>query len=444
MASTGNSSSSSLVDGVAASLQSVVHPGAHLVVGLSGGVDSVTLLAILADLAGVMRFSLRAVHIHHGISPNASSWAQFCQDLCRTLNVPLQVERVQVDGYRSLGVEGAARRARYEAYAREAADFIVLAHHRDDQAETLLLQLLRGAGPLGMAGMPGLRPLEGSRAGILRPLLGFARADIEAWARDRGLQWIDDESNDDTARQRNFVRHRVLPLIEERFPAARATVARAAAHLAEELARLDLAAMDGEKDIGVAGLRRLGPMRARNALRSHLQSRAIPVPSAAQLDELYRQLVDAREGRAVLLEIQGWALRRYRGRISIERVRAPVPENFREIWKGENTLPLLKLGGVLKFKPEEGRGLSIAQLRSAEVTVRLRDGGERLQPDERRPRRTLKKLMQEKGIPPWQRTRMPMLYCGVRLVCVPGIGEDCAWQAGPGEPGLIVSWEPFE
>jgi len=450
MASSGNSSSSSLADGVAAALQSVMHPGAHLVVGLSGGVDSVTLLAILADLAGAMRFSLRAVHIHHGISPNASSWAQFCQDLCRSLNVPLRVERVQVDYYHSLGVEGAARRARYEVYAREEADFIVLAHHRDDQAETLLLQLLRGAGPLGMAGMPGLRPLEGSRARILRPLLGFARTDIEAWARDRGLQWIDDESNDDTARQRNFVRHRVLPLIEERFPAARATVARAAAHLAEagallaELARLDLAMMDGENDVGVEGLRRLGAMRAKNALRSLLQSRAIPVPTAAQLDELYRQLVDARGDRAVLLVIQGWALRRYRGRICIERVRAPLPANFREVWKGENKLPLLEMGGVLEFKPEEGRGLSIAQLRRAEVTVRLRDGGERLQLDARRPRRTLKKLLQEKGIPPWQRGRMPMLYCGEHLVCVPGIGEDCAWQAGPGEPGLIVSWEPFE
>ena len=450
MASSRNSSSSSLADGVAAALQPVVKPGSHLVVGLSGGMDSVTLLAILADLAGLFRFSLRALHINHGISPNAPAWAQFCQDLCRRLNVRLQVEGVRVDDYRSLGVEGAARRARYEVYAREDADFIVLAHHRDDQAETLLLQLLRGAGPLGMAGMPELRPLAGSRAGIFRPLLGFARADIEAWARGRGLEWIDDESNDDTARQRNFVRHRVLPLIEQRFPAARATVARAAAPLAAagallgELARLDLAMLDREKDVAVAALRQLGPMRAKNALRSLLQSRAIPAPTAAQLDELYRQLVDAREDRAVLLEIQGWALRRYRGRIRIERVPAPVPANFREIWRGENMLPLLEMGGVLQFKPEEGRGLSIAQLRAAEVTVRLRNGGERLQPDARRPRRTLKKLLQERGIPPWRRARMPMLYCGEHLVCVPGVGEDCAWQAGPGEPGLIVSWEPFD
>jgi tRNA(Ile)-lysidine synthase len=202
--------------------------------------------------------------------------------------------------------------------------------------------------------------------------------------------------------------------------------------------------MDGEKDVAVAGLRRLGAMRAKNALRALLQSRAIPVPTTAQLDELYRQLVDSREDRTVLLKIQGWELRRYRGRIRIERVRAPVPADLREVWKGESRLPLLELGGVLKFKPEEGRGLSVEQLRRAEVTVRLREGGERLQPDARRPRRALKKLLQERGIPPWQRARWPVLYCGEHLVCVPGIGEDCAWQAGPAEPGLILSWEPIE
>lgn len=459
MAGSGNSNSSSLADGVAAALRLVVHPGEHLVLGLSGGVDSVTLLDILSDLAASMRFSLRAVHVHHGISPNASDWAQFCLDLCRNRNVPLRIERVRVEDYRSLGVEGAARRARYGVYAREEGDYIVLAHHRDDQAETLLLQLLRGAGPLGMAGMPELRPLAGSRARILRPLLAFGRADVEVWARSRALEWIDDESNIDIARQRNFLRHRVFPLIEERFPAARTTVARSAGHLAEagallaELARLDLATVfgfagvtgaDPENAVGVAGLRRLGAMRAKNVLRWLLHSRAIPAPTAAQLDELFRQLVDAREDRTVLLAIHGWEFRRYRGRIYIERARAPVRGSFGEIWRGESRLPLLELGGVLKFKPEEGRGLSAAQLRGAEVAVRVREGGERLQPDMRRPRRTLKNLLQEKGIPPWRRSRWPMLYCGKHLVCVPGIGEDCAWRAGPGEPGLIVSWEALD
>ena len=439
-----------LTDRVAARIAPLLPAHSSILIGLSGGVDSVVLLHLLHELAPRFSWRLSALHVHHGISQNADAWAKFCAGLCALHQITLHIEHVDIAPLRAHGIEAAARKLRHAVFAAQTCDFVALAHHADDQAETLLLQLLRGAGPLGMAGMPELRPLAGSRAGIFRPLLGFARADIEAWARGRGLEWIDDESNDDTARQRNFVRHRVLPLIEERFPAARATAARAAAHLAEagallgELARLDLAMLDREKDVAVAALRQLGPMRAKNALRSLLQSRAIPAPTAAQLDELYRQLVDAREDRTVLLKIQDWELRRYRGRIRIARVHAPLPRNFREVWTGENRLPLLKLGGVLKFKPEDGRGLSVEQLRRAEVTVRLREGGERLRPDARRPRRALKKLMQERGIPPWQRARWPVLYCGEHLVCVPGIGEDCAWQAGPGEPGLILSWEPLE
>jgi len=179
-------------------------------------------------------------------------------------------------------------------------------------------------------------------------------------------------------------------------------------------------------------------MRAKNALRSLLQSRAMPVPTAAQLDELFRQLIDAREDRAVLLQIHGWEIRRYRGRVCIERVRAPVGANFREVWNGEPRLPLLRLGGVMTFKPEEGRGLSVERIRAAKVTVRVRNGGERLQPDARRPRRTLKNLMQERGIPPWRRARWPVLYCGEALVCVPAIGEDCA---GSGVYRSLTAWQ---
>jgi len=431
-------------------LRPLVRPGAHLVVGLSGGLDSVTLLAILAQLAGPMGFSLHALHVDHGISPNASQWARFCEQLCASLGVPVQVEHARIGDRRALGLEGAARRARYAIFAREYGDFIILAHHRDDQAETLLLQLLRGAGPLGMAGMPVLRALPGSRARVVRPLLGVARSEIEAWAREHDLAWIEDESNDDLGLQRNFVRHRILPLLEQRFPAARATAARAAAHLAEAqellsaLAQIDLDALGREREIELAGLRRLDPARAKNALRHLCQSRAIPLPSMAQAEELHRQLVEAQDDRTVLVEIGGWQFRRFRGRLYIEPALPVVCAGFREDWTGENALPLLALGGVLRFKPEEGRGVSVNKLNRAGVTVRLRRGGERFQPDARRPRRTLKNLLQERGIPWWRRGRWPLLYCGEELVSVPGIGDDCAWQADRSEPGLIISWETLD
>src|SRR5262245_19483058 len=169
MGSSRKPSSSDLPERVAAAIAPAISPGAHLVVGLSGGVDSVALLSALAGIASSMRFSLRAVHVNHGISPNAARWADFCAGLCSRLGVPLQVEAVDIRPYRHLGLEGAARQDRYEAFSRVAADFVVLAQHRDDQAETLLLRLLRGAGLRGLAAMPASRPLAGTAARLLRP-----------------------------------------------------------------------------------------------------------------------------------------------------------------------------------------------------------------------------------------------------------------------------------
>src|SRR5258708_8621559 len=227
MGSSRNSRSSELPERVAAALVPRIFPGAHLALGLSGGLDSVALLSILLELAPALKFSLRAVHINHGISPNAGRWAEFCARLCAGFGIPLQLETVDVGPYRSLGPEGAARQARFEAFARVAGDFIVLAQHRDDQAETLLLRLLRGAGLRGLAAMSPSRALPGTRARFLRPLLPMSHPDLTPYARLRGLECVEDESNADTLRQRNFLRHEVLPLIERRFPAPRATIPRA-------------------------------------------------------------------------------------------------------------------------------------------------------------------------------------------------------------------------
>jgi tRNA(Ile)-lysidine synthase len=451
MESSRNSSSSEGLPGrVAAVLAPVVFPGAHLALGLSGGVDSSTLLSILVDLASALRFSLRAVHVNHGISPNAERWAGFCAELCRKSRISLQVEKVDIASYRSLGLEGAARHARREVFARIDADFVVLAQHRDDQAETLMLRLLRGAGVSGLTGMAPLGVISGARARLLRPLLEISRAEIESYAREHGLSWVDDESNTDTARRRNFLRHEVFPLIEERFPAARAAVARAADHLSEargllaEMARGDLnACSGGEGTLEIPSLLRLGAARAKNLVRFWCESRDILPPTTAQLEELLRQLGKPGADARLSLKASRWQFLRHRSKLYLRPVDESVKPDFRQEWKGENALALLALGGVLKFKPEEGRGLSLAKLRQAPVTVRLRQGGERLRPDPRRPRRTLKNLFRERGIVPWVRDRLPLLFCGEELVSVPGVGDACEFRAAPGERGLMVSFERF-
>ena len=435
---------------VAAALVPRIFPGAHLALGLSGGLDSVALLSILLELAPALKFSLRAVHVNHGISPNAARWAEFCARLCAGFRIPLQLETVDIGPYRSLGPEGAARQARFEAFARVEGDFIVLAHHRDDQAETLLLRLLRGAGLQGLAAMSPSRALPGTRARLLRPLLAMSHAELEAYARLRGLEWVEDESNADTVRQRNFLRHEVLPLIERQFPAARATIARTASHLAEarelldEMARGDFERCGGATAVDIPVLHRLGEARAKNVLRHWCETRGIEPLSAARTTELLRQLGESAADARFSFAVPGWTFLRYREKLYLRRASATLERNLREVWDGGNALPMLSLGGVLKFKPEEGRGLSLAKLRAGRVTVRLRQGGERLRLDTRRPRRTLKNLFQERGVPPWHRDRLPLVFCGDQLASVPGIGEACEFRATSGEAGLIVTWEPFE
>ena len=446
-----NSLHTDLVAHVAAQLKESLFPGAHLVLGLSGGMDSVSLLHILAELSLIQRFSLRAVHINHGISPNAADWARFCQHLCAKLGTPLAVEKVDVTRYRHLGPEAAARAARWSALCRHEADFLLLAQHRDDQAETLLLQLLRGAGPAGLAGMAANTfysdALRG-KAHVLRPFLEVSRAQVESFIRSRSLEWVEDESNANVALERNFLRHQVLPAIVNRHAHATRVISRSAGILAEaaelldELGRQDIALLEKDGGLDLPGLRALGDARARNALRTYCNRRGIPLPGYSRLREIWRQLREPRKDSNICVEWDGYELRRYRNRIFIDRQRSLDWQNQDLMrWNGEPSLPLIGLRGILNFRPEEGKGISLEKLRSGVVTIRLRRGGERLRTDLRRPRRTLKNLWQEKGVPPWLRDCHPLLYCGEHLVCVPGIGEDCQWRAAPQDRGLIVSWQ---
>jgi tRNA(Ile)-lysidine synthase len=363
--------------------------GRRVAAGLSGGVDSVVLLDVLRGLAPRHGFRLSAVHVHHGLSPHADAWARFCRALCRRWRVPLTVRRVRVEK-RGRGPEAAARAARRAALASLPADVIALAHQLDDQAETVLLNLLRGAGPRGAAAMP-----VAGRLGpkiLWRPLLGVPRTEILAYAQSRSLRWVEDESNRDDALTRNFLRLHVGPLLASRFPRWREGLARAARHMA----RAD--------------------DRAERALRAFLRARGLRAPGEAKLAEMLRQL--AGKGARTAIRHDGATLRVYRGRVSVD--------------KG--------LDGELRLRPARGRGIDAARLERGRVTLRARAGGERLQLDARRPRRTLKNLFQEAGIPPWRRERLPLLYCGDELVWVPGLGVAAGWQAARGAPGVVPEW----
>src|SRR5262245_6146109 len=387
--------------------------GKRVAVGLSGGVDSVVLLHLLREVAPEFGFSLSAIHVHHGLSPNADAWARFCRGLCRRWKIPLAVRRVRVnrDG---AGLEAAARAARYRCYRTLRADVVALGHQLDDQAETVLMNLLRGAGLAGASGMRAATAFHEKL--VVRPLLGVSRAAITRHARANRLDWIEDESNRDESLSRNYLRRRVGPLLAERYPRWRESLARAARHFAQ-----------ADAD-------------ANRMLRSFLKQHGLRAPSETKLAEMLRQITQAKRGGKVRFAHDGKELRVYRDRVIVKA--AQFTESFAPIrWTGQKRIPLPQLGGELRFRATRGIGIDKSKMKSAEVTVRARSGGERLQPDPRRPRRTLKNLFQEAGIPPWERERMPLVFCGTDLVWVAGLGVDAGYRARRGSPGVEPRWE---
>ncbi|MGQ9686760.1 MAG: tRNA lysidine(34) synthetase TilS [Thiobacillaceae bacterium] len=434
-----------LLERVRYALHGRVHDGTRLSVGLSGGLDSIVLLHLLHQLRSELGFTLLAVHVHHGLSPHADAWAEFCAAFCRALDVPLCIERVHVERDGSHGLEAAARQARYRVYAGLAVDFVVLAHQQDDQAETVLLNLLRGTGVAGMAAMPVERVLPDSSVRLLRPLLEVTRAQLEHYARRHGLTWVEDESNVDLSFARNHIRQAVLPVIGSRFPAYRGNLSRAARHFAECAELLaELARLDAKQAVGVAGLKlaslsRLPRARAKNLLRWYLGELGLRPWPEARLEAVLDQLLVAGPDNRVEIRAGDRSLRVWRGHLQVVAAVAGHT-GMNVVWRGEESLSFA--GGRLVFSRGVGEGISLARLGEEAVTLRTRSGGERLRPDCSRPRRTLKQLCQERAIPPWERDRLPLLYVGKELAWAAGLGTDCAWQAAKGEAGLLIAWHP--
>jgi tRNA(Ile)-lysidine synthase len=426
----------------------------EMCVALSGGIDSVSLLDALWRIAPERGLALSALHVNHGLSPRAAQWQAFCREWCSGKGIALTCETVEVDRDAGLGLEAAARRARYAAFERVQAQYLALAHHLDDQIETLLIQLLRGAGARGLGAMPVLARLEGARQRggdtgprILRPLLTVTRAQIEEYARQRALEWVEDESNCDVALERNFLRQEVLPLIASRFPGYRETLARSAqnladaAALAEALAQIDLQSVRDGEGLSARALGRLPRERALNVLRHAFALRSLPMPPRARLEEALRQCLESAPDARVQVRFDAVSIRRHRDRIVLVEG-CGEPLEWEGLWRGEDTLLLPGGLGCMRFVPTTGDGISRARLDSAPVSVRFRRGGEKLSLGHGRPRRDLKRLLQEAGVPYWERTRLPLLFCGEVLAWVPGIGVSAECVAREDEAAIRVEWEP--
>ncbi|MFM0598463.1 MULTISPECIES: tRNA lysidine(34) synthetase TilS [Paraburkholderia] len=482
-----------------------LHGDARVAIAFSGGVDSSVLLDAAVRVAGASRCI--ALHVHHGLSAHADAWLAHCEAFARERGVEFDARRVEVSRDAGVSLEAAARDARYRALdamcAAHGVHALWLAQHADDQAETVLLQLLRGAGLAGLAAMAPEYAPSGAVALRMRPLLHLLRAQLEQYASARGLRWIDDESNADTRYARNALRHEVTPALAVHFPGFRDALARTAAHAAsaqrllDDLARVDMntVSRDEGRALSHDALLALDDDRALNLLRYWMRTLGFVAASTARLGDALRQLREvgvADDGHRLRIDHAGQALRSYRGLVYWEAgdSREPADETAlvaRETsalaWQGESIWRLPQWRGTFVFAVVEQGGIEaprhegestprlgagvhneshsksdfdaqapayepdtipLSVLKRALLTARSRRGGERMRVNAspNAPSRTLKNLFQERGIPAWKRD-VPLLYLGDDLLFVPLLGVNRAALADLGnatEPRILISW----
>lgn len=420
-------------------------------VAFSGGLDSVVLLSALQRLreSGALPKALDAIHVHHGLSPDADTWARHCAEVCDALNLPFSQREVVVTAVDGKGIEAAARQARYTVLEQGMVpgDCLLMAHHADDQAETLFLQLLRGSGPHGLAAMPVSRPFGNGL--LARPLLGFRRAELAAWAAQAGLCWVEDHSNQQQALDRNFLRHSVVPLLEQRWPSLTTTLARSArlcgesAELLEELAAIDItaAATDDPRALRWHALAGLSLARRRNLLRDWIVRCGFQLPNAKRLERMATDFWDADPDRNPALCWEGVEMHRYRDRLYLMPALPAFDSARRIAWDISSPLDLPG-AGRLSAVQRRGAGLALPRTTASPLSVRFRQGGERCRPAGRGGSHPLKKLLQEHAVPPWLRDRIPLIYNGDELIAVAD-KVICEGYATPvDEYGWVLKWEP--
>jgi len=426
-------------------------------IGYSGGLDSSLLLKLAADFCRRNRYALHAFHIHHGLSPNADAWLAHCEQQAALLGVHFDAIRISVQDAARHGVEQAARLARYEALGelcrRHKAAVLLTAHHQDDQAETVLLQLFRGTGLRGLGGMADVHDahaLLGEGLSLGRPLLGCSRFELERTAEAMKVQHIVDESNADTRFRRNALRHEIVPAIAQSFPAYAGTIARSSEHwqaaqrLLDDLAEMDQAQCAEGEALRIDRLAQLSSDRIDNLLRYWLiaQGAAQP-PGAAQLAQLRAQVLVASEQAHPSLALCGLQLQRHGGLLVADIPRSCVPPT-QEIsiqWRGEHEIDVPEWQGSLLFERGVAQGVCHLRLQVWPILLRPRSGGERLKPDLQRPSRTLKNLFQECALPAQQRPWLPLAYVSGSLVFAAGLGMDV--REANAEGGVRLGWRPM-
>ncbi|MES2902376.1 MAG: tRNA lysidine(34) synthetase TilS [Pseudomonadota bacterium] len=438
---------------------------APIAIAYSGGLDSSALLHAAHAYSQQHAIPLFAFHVHHGISPNADQWLAHCENMAGALGVQFKATRVVLEKGKS-GVEAAARKLRYASLGAmcrsHGVPLLLTAHHLDDQAETVLLQLLRGSGTAGLSGMDSANSapelLANSDLVMARPLLPVSREQLEAYVAEHAIAYVEDESNTHPRYARNALRYQVMPALAQAFPGYQERFARSAAHaqsaqrLLTEMAEQDLAASLLGDCLDVGKLRTMSTDRSYNMLRHWFALRSLRMPSTAWLSEMLVQLVEARPDAQLLVTHPDCHIRRHRDRLYITPKltelagqRDPddegviVKEGEKFVWTGAASMQFPSYGGVLHFDEAE-QGVDPAWLREQKLVIDFRKGGERLKPAANRPTRPLKYHYQAADVPAWERERLPVVNAGKSLVFAAGIGMDCHHFGTGSGPFIALRW----
>lgn len=421
------------------------HGQQHCWIGFSGGLDSRVLLDLCYQLSLETSFVFHVVHVHHGLSPHADAWAQQCEQICRQYKFDFHLSYLNLNNVTGASIEESARMGRYQIFSDliQKDDLLLTAHHLDDQAETMMLQLLRGAGPKGLASMPLIKRFFSGKHG--RPLLSFPRQDLLQYAITNQLEWIEDESNENRALTRNFIRHEIMPALKSRWPRVEQAIARSAAHCAEsqmlleESAREKLLMMQGSKPgtLSAARLATCSDAWQRLLLRAWIEEQGFVLPDTDKMIAIQKSVLASAWDRMPCVRWGDVEVRRHRDDVYVLDAINSGPIEGEWHWDMSSFLPLPVIG-ALSVIPVTGRGL---RADVGAVVVRFRPPGATVEVSGRG-RLSLKNLFQEWRVPVWERGLVPLIFRGDKLIQAVGYFLDSAYAAGKGERGIEIVSHP--
>ncbi|MCL9782157.1 tRNA lysidine(34) synthetase TilS [Vibrio sp. S4M6] len=426
---------SSIHSTFAQTLSQFVSAESRLVIAFSGGVDSRVLLELSACFANQQSLDCIAIHVNHGLSRHASAWSAQCQSWCDEYNIPLVIETVSLDLSQGESVEKLARDERYKALGKHINpnDIVLTGQHANDQLETFLLALKRGSGPKGLAAMPESKAFYSGK--IVRPLLGVARQEIEQYANERGMDWIEDESNQDVRFDRNFIRHQVTPTLVQRWPSFAQSIRRSAHLCAEQEALLEEllqeslhSLLDSKKSIDIDGLAQHSDRARWQLIRMWMSQSGYLMPSYEQLKKIWHEVALSAQDANPQLNTSDCQVRRFNNRLYILSEMMDVSSWSAQIYLDTPLQLPDKLGYVTLSGHSATANLSIPSNMQQSLSITFNPEGLSAHPVERNHSRKLKKLFQEYQVPSWQRRRTPILMCGGKVVAVAGLFVDRAFE----------------